>query len=70
MTHGFVIYEVEEQGSWVTVETIHADMRVALPEQLEIYRSRWSLLRQMALYDTDAQDFLNGLVADLRTGEA
>jgi transcriptional regulator with XRE-family HTH domain len=70
ITHGFVIYEVEEQGSWVTVETIHADMRVALPEQLEIYRSRWSLLRQMALYDTDAQDFLNGLVADLRTGEA
>jgi transcriptional regulator with XRE-family HTH domain len=66
-THGFVLYEGDEQ-EWVTVETIHADMNVAAPEHLEVYRSRWSLLRQMALFDDDARDFLSGIVAELRTG--
>jgi transcriptional regulator with XRE-family HTH domain len=67
-THGFVMYEGEEHDSWVTVETIHADMTVAAPDHLETYRSRWSLLRQMALFDDDAQDFLGNIVAGLRTG--
>lgn len=68
ITHGFVLYEGEEQDSWVDVETIHADMKVAAPEHMEIYRSRWSLLRQMALFDDDAQEFLSRIVADLRAG--
>lgn len=67
-THGFVMYEGEEHDSWVTVETIHADMTVAAPDHLETYRSRWSLLRQMALFGGDAQDFLGEIVADVRTG--
>jgi transcriptional regulator with XRE-family HTH domain len=68
-THGFVLYEGEGQDAWVTVETIHADMTVAAPEHMGIYRSRWSLLRQMALFDDDAQEFLRRIVADLRTGQ-
>lgn len=67
-THGFVLYEGEEQDSWVDVETIHADMKVAAPEHMEIYRSRWSLLREMALFDDAAQEFLSMIVTDLRTG--
>jgi transcriptional regulator with XRE-family HTH domain len=68
-SHGFVMYEGEHQDSWVTVETIHADMKVAAPEHMEIYRSRWSLLRKMALFDADAQEFLGGIVDDLRSGQ-
>jgi transcriptional regulator with XRE-family HTH domain len=66
-THGFVLYEGEEHDSWVTVETIHADMKVAAPEHMAIYRARWSLLRQMALFDDAATEFLSRIVADLRT---
>jgi transcriptional regulator with XRE-family HTH domain len=69
ITHGFVLYEGEGQDAWVTVETIHADMTVAAPEHMEIYRSRWSHLRQMALFDDEAQEFLRRIAADLRTGQ-
>ncbi|MFL6122337.1 DUF5753 domain-containing protein [Actinophytocola sp.] len=67
-THAFVMYEDEQRQSWVTVETIHADVRVAAPEYLEIYRSRWSLLRKAALFDADAQEFLSSIVDDVRNG--
>jgi hypothetical protein len=43
-------------------------MKVASPEHMEIYRTRWSLLREMALFDDDATEFLATIVADLRTG--
>lgn len=66
ITHGFVLYESEGKDAWVSVETIHADMTVAAPEHMEIYRSRWSLLREMALFDAAAQQFLSKIVADLR----
>jgi transcriptional regulator with XRE-family HTH domain len=65
-THGFVIYEGEERNAWITVETIHADMKVGAPEHMEIYRTRWSLLCQMALFGDEAQEFLNKIAADLR----
>jgi transcriptional regulator with XRE-family HTH domain len=67
-THGFVMYEGEREDSWVNVETIHADVRVAAREHMEIYRSRWALLRKMALFDADAQEFLSSIVEDLRSG--
>ena len=69
-THGFVIYEGEEQNAWITVETIHADMKVGAREHTEIYRSRWSLLCQMALFGDDAREFLSSIVADLRASPA
>jgi transcriptional regulator with XRE-family HTH domain len=65
-THGFVMFETEEHDEWVAVETIHADVKVAAPDHLEVYRSRWSLLRQMALFGDEAQEFLNRIVTDLR----
>jgi transcriptional regulator with XRE-family HTH domain len=67
-THAFVMYEGEYQDAWVSVETIHADVRVAAPEHVEIYRSRWSMLRKMALFDAAAQEFLSCIVEDLRSG--
>lgn len=69
-THGFVIYEGEEQNAWITVETIHADMKVGAREHTEIYRSRWLLLCQMALFGDDAREFLSSIVADLRASPA
>lgn len=66
-THGFVQYEGAAENQWVTVETIHADMKVAVPEHTRIYRERWSQLREMALFDADAADFLSRIVAELRT---
>lgn len=66
-THGFVLYEGTAADEWVRVETIHADMKVAVPEHTRIYRDRWSLLREMAVFGADARDFLGGIVADLRT---
>jgi transcriptional regulator with XRE-family HTH domain len=65
-THGFVIFEGEERNAWITVETIHADMKVGAPEHMAIYRARWSLLRQMALFGDDAQEFLGKIAAELR----
>lgn len=67
-THNFVIYEGDDgaEDATVTVETIHADMTVDTPEHVEIYRSRWSSLCQMALFGEDAQEFLRAIVADLR----
>lgn len=38
-THGFALYESEGKGSWITVETIHAEMTVVAPEHLQTYRS-------------------------------
>ncbi|WP_133903952.1 helix-turn-helix domain-containing protein [Actinophytocola oryzae] len=67
-SHGFVLYEGDGQESWVTVETIHADMKVAAPDHVGIYRSRWGLLREMALYGDEAREFLSRIVAGLRTG--
>lgn len=71
-THNFVIYEGEDgtEDATVAVETIHADMAVDTPEHVEIYRSRWSLLQEMALFGADAQEFLRDVVTDLRTRPA
>ncbi len=66
-THNFVIYEGEEGAdATVTVETIHADMAVDSAEHVELYRSRWSLLRQSALRGDEARAFLRDVAADLR----
>jgi transcriptional regulator with XRE-family HTH domain len=66
-THNFVIYEGEEGAdATVTVETIHADVSVDSAELVDLYRSRWSLLRQSALFDDEAREFLRDVAAGLR----
>jgi transcriptional regulator with XRE-family HTH domain len=70
-THNFVIYEGEDGAdATVTVETIHADMAVDSTEHVDLYRSRWSLLRQSALFGDEAREFLRDVAADLRTRSA
>jgi transcriptional regulator with XRE-family HTH domain len=69
-THGFALYEGNGQDAWITVETIHAEMTVAAPEHLDVYRTRWSRLCEMALFDDAAQEFLSRIVAELRAEPA
>lgn len=71
ITHNFVIYDEDDaDDAIVTVETIHADMTVDEPEHVEIYRSRWSSLQQMALYADGAREFLGRIANDLRNQNA
>lgn len=67
-SHGFVIYDGPEGDfdAFVTIETIHANLTVNDPSDVELYRSRWSLLRQMAVFDDEARKFLATLGTDLR----
>ncbi|HEX6356752.1 DUF5753 domain-containing protein [Actinophytocola sp.] len=69
-THGFALYEGGGQDAWASVETIHAEMKVSAPEHLDVYRSRWSRLCESALVDEPAQEFLSGLVTELRAASA
>jgi transcriptional regulator with XRE-family HTH domain len=69
-THNFVVHEVDGTDAAVTVETIHADMTVDTAEHVATYRTRWSDLRAMALFDDDAQEFLRRVQNDLRAQSA
>lgn len=66
-SHGFVIYDGddEDQNSSVSVETVHAKMTVNSPEDIELYRRRWQLLRTMAVFDDEARRFLTKLSAEI-----
>jgi transcriptional regulator with XRE-family HTH domain len=67
-SHGFVIFEPQdqEQPDFVAVETIHANLKVHGPAEVELYRSRWGLLRSAALFDDAARRFLDELSAEIR----
>jgi transcriptional regulator with XRE-family HTH domain len=66
-SHGFVIYDDEDDDPFVSVDTIHANIAVNDPEDVELYRQRWSLLERMAIFDEDAGRFLARIASDLRT---
>jgi hypothetical protein len=75
-SHSFVIFELpadeqdgEDQHAIVTVETIHAYLTVNDPESIALYRERWSLLEQMAIFGDEARAFLGEVSADLRTAQ-
>jgi transcriptional regulator with XRE-family HTH domain len=57
---GFTLYESEEKDAWITVETMHGEMTVNAPQHQQIYRSCWSHLKETALFDEAAQEFLTG----------
>ncbi|RZQ64394.1 helix-turn-helix domain-containing protein [Amycolatopsis suaedae] len=70
LSHGFVIYEPGEEADdapVVAVETVHANITVHAPEDVTLYRDRWSLLRQMAIFDQDAECFVDDLAAEIQT---
>ncbi|MQY05864.1 helix-turn-helix domain-containing protein [Actinomadura macrotermitis] len=68
-SHGFVIFaedEEREQDAFVTLETIHANTVVHDPEDIRLYEDRWSLLRQMAVFDEEARTFLAEIADEIR----
>lgn len=68
-SHGFVLFEMmehDESDAMVLVETIHANLVVNDEEGIALYRTRWSLLEQMALYGDEARTFLVSLASDIR----
>ena len=53
----------------MTVETIHANLTINDPESVGLYRQRWSLLEQMAIYGDEARAFLACLHASVQAAE-
>jgi transcriptional regulator with XRE-family HTH domain len=67
LTHAFVIYDGrDERDALVSVETIHAHQIVKSPEDVALYRQRWELLAEMAIFGSEAYDFISGLAAILK----
>lgn len=59
--------EVEEDhNTVVTVETVHANLVVQGAENVSLYRIRWSLLREMAIFDDEARAFLSRVADQVR----
>jgi transcriptional regulator with XRE-family HTH domain len=70
-SHGFALLEMAEHGegdATVLVETIHANLVVSDLESITLYRARWSLLKQMAVYGDEARTFLAIVASGLRKG--
>ncbi|QXV60305.1 helix-turn-helix transcriptional regulator [Amycolatopsis sp. TNS106] len=67
-THGFDIYEGDggERDTSVLVEMIHGEMRTGAAKHVQIYRARWNLLQQMAIFDDEARKFLDSVASNLR----
>lgn len=68
-SHGFVLFEMmehDDSDAMVLVETIHANLVVNDQESVALYRTRWSLLEQMALHGDEARAFLVFLASDVR----
>jgi len=67
LTHAFVIYDGrDEQDALVSVETIHAHLVVKSPGDVALYRRRWELLNEMAIFGGEAHEFISGLIAHLK----
>jgi transcriptional regulator with XRE-family HTH domain len=68
LSHGFVMYDDhDDHSSFVTVEMVHATMTINDPNDVSIYEDRWSLLRQMAIFETEARNYLGMLARRIRT---
>ncbi len=60
----FVVYEGEE--TFVMVELIHASLKIADPEDVELYRSLYDRLRERAVRGPDAVVLIQRIAAELR----
>jgi transcriptional regulator with XRE-family HTH domain len=67
-SHGFVIYgDREDDGEpFIRVEVIHGELTVSDPEDVAIYRERFSRLSAAAVFDEEARTLLAKIVGDLR----
>lgn len=62
--HGFVIYE-NEDNALASAEPIPGNMVSRGPEQVDAHRRRWDALTRMALFDSDAREFIAALRAEI-----
>lgn len=60
----FVIYEGDE--TFVMVELVHAGLRIADPEDVELYRGLYDRLRERAATGTDAVALIQRVAAEQR----
>jgi len=71
-SHGFALYDTvdedeDEDEPMISVETVHANLTVRTAEDVALYRQRWSLLSEMAVFGDDAAKFLADLTEHIRT---
>jgi transcriptional regulator with XRE-family HTH domain len=65
--HGFTLNEDVIDGEpFVQVETMHAYLTVARPEDVELYRRQYAVLRESAATGQHLADFLSALRAELK----
>lgn len=71
ISHGFVAYEGtgDDHDGFVTVEMIHAQMTFTDLRDVEVYRNRWSALREMAIFDKEAREYLTALADGTTPGD-
>lgn len=67
-SHGFVIYDSDEDGHdpYVEVEAIHANLLVHEPADVSLYQRRWELLTEAAVFGDGARALLAELCACVR----
>jgi transcriptional regulator with XRE-family HTH domain len=68
LPHPFTIYEAEGEtaGSFVQVETTHAELTVKAPDDVAMYESQWSSQRRMARFGDEARTILKELSAEVQ----
>ncbi|MFG1908859.1 DUF5753 domain-containing protein [Kribbella sp. NPDC048928] len=64
--HGFTLNEDVDDGEpFVQVETMHAYLTVERPEDVDVYRRQYAVLRESAAMGQQLTDFLNSLRLEL-----
>lgn len=76
--HGYTLFEAQDDNPGaarstrgddsdgvVMLEAIHANVIINDRDSIALYRSRWSLISQMAIFDDEARGFLEHLAGDL-----
>lgn len=67
--HGFTLNENVDDGEpFVQVETMHAYLTVARPEDVELYRRQYDVLRESAATGQACSDFLSELRTEFLAG--
>jgi transcriptional regulator with XRE-family HTH domain len=72
IAHGFVIYDglEDDQHGFVSVEMLQGETTFHDPLDVEIYRDQWLSLREMAIFDNEARDYLTALADGIRSASS
>src|SRR2546430_1414219 len=57
-SHGFIIYDVPDEGSFVTIETYTRELTLTDPQEVAVYQRVYESLPSHALPGEDARQFL------------